>query len=852
VILRGYKAIRTLTFIPRAETVALERIWTCVLPTEVRQQLRGLKARRAPDGGKSTLPVRSLNAAMAALVPGLISIAPGVGHSDFDGPWLRAGVKPGAEVVPSVMASWVRAEFEGDDAAKFAAGLMKCDFAWEPAAIDVTAWQASGNGTAEPAPTNDFPFLAHFLAAELAKPEVKQSYGGSIRSWRRAPAAVGSPRVADLISWPAFEMTRGERRWLFSIGLRLRVETLPWVMRPYVFAELSLRRWMTQAVKSGDRRAVTVLLSPRVPWHGRAHSQREFQQARLERRWDRGKKLFEWRWADGLTDVLNDFGQAWNEPVPNPQRLTEDPGAWLPGKTNPAALIVYREGMRPGHPVGPGWGPIERSAIFREVVTALQPWVELSDPPSRITSLRQRSMSESNLASAAWSVVEGASGRIELLLLNQSVEISHAVRTAGTELLGISPEPGARSGWVWRRGENEVAVNVVPLGSLGGSLELAGRKRSDYYDAVSNRVSDVKAALAGGEGIRGSLIELGHHDEFRAWSSDPKFAIRRGAALSGYLTQFLTPIDDTGSASTERRARSALLDLFRQWGLVSSAPGNLEWQVIAFWMIKQTGPTSLDRRAIEVPVSVRLTGSGAPQLRAPAFSGWLPYREGLLRLVHEVDPFASRSISAAACQSHFSDWLQDALDEGAPTLLLTSAQNIRRHWPAMNNKNIAVDSVPCGSRTWQSGNSLLRHVRVRTSEFGETPEWYGEPGGGHPAGIWTVPGTDRVFYSAHRRAVTAKYNLRLSKVTQWATAEGALRQPRPTARPQNPQLVEMAVALTQSGDEPVDLARRVHALRVSAAHYSDPLVLPLPLHLANLAREYVLADSYVEDSSSGA
>jgi hypothetical protein len=52
--------------------------------------------------------------------------------------------------------------------------------------------------------------------------------------------------------------------------------------------------------------------------------------------------------------------------------------------------------------------------------------------------------------------------------------------------------------------------------------------------------------------------------------------------------------------------------------------------------------------------------------------------------------------------------------------------------------------------------------------------------------------------------------------------------------------VEIVPVVLQPGDHPVEWAAYVHELRRALPHYTEAAVLPLPLHLAALAAEYVM------------
>lgn len=850
--MRGYESIQTLSLIPRSDLQVAERVWTCHFPGDLRQSLAALKPARMALSRPGVLPVRSLNAAAAALLPGVMAIESGVGSPDFDGPWLHADIRPNADVLAMLLASWIRTEFEGDSAAKLASSINRADVVWEAADFNVGSWQAGENGTAEPAADNQFPYLGHFLAAQLSKPSVTFRLAGSVRTWRRAMSP-WDRHAAELVSWPPFEFERFGRRWLFSIGLGLALQTVPWLAVPRVFADISLKRWMTAPIGKCDRRAATVLLSPRLSGVRLAGARREFQPAKIERTWDRRSRSYQWTWAGGLPELLTDFAQAWGEPIPDARELVKDPSRWLPGRADPAALIRYREGIRPKHPAGPGWGPIERMNMFERIVSEhLARWVDVAPPCRRVRTPVQKRTTESQITSAMWSVAAQAGPRLELLLWKQTDRSEETLREVGADLLGVAARSNSKSGWTWKRDSVEIIVNVVPLDpSIASGLDRPGLE--DYAKRVSRRVSEVKAALSGGPTFRGCIVELGNRVEYGNQSRDPKFAIRRGAALAGYLTQFITPCDSGSPESVRRRMRSGLLDLFRQMGsarergIEESGP-----KVLGLWVIRRSGATSFDRRRIGVPIAVRMGGEAGPELRGPGFNAWMPYGIGLLRLVRELDPFAGHSITATDCQEFFGRLIEEVVKSDEPTIMLTSAQNLRAHWPSISNKLLKLDELACGSRAWMAGDgNRLRHVRIRTSEGAETPEWYGAGAGGHPSGLWAVPASDRVFYSAQRRAASAQYQLAVSKIAQWE-AKGMTRQPRPGARPGNPQLVEITVAMIQSGDDPLDLAGTVHSLRQAAVHFKDALILPLPLHLCELAREYVLADSAIDVGDDGA
>lgn len=205
---------------------------------------------------------------------------------------------------------------------------------------------------------------------------------------------------------------------------------------------------------------------------------------------------------------------------------------------------------------------------------------------------------------------------------------------------------------------------------------------------------------------------------------------------------------------------------------------------------------------------------------------------------------------------------------GVPTLLLVQAQNLRSFWPWLQDAEVRSDLFKCGHAPAAGLDPDLRLVRVRDDggSAGETPQWWGidNPSGinGLSAGLWTQPADEhsategRVFYStAEKPPQFKKSAVEANKLAPRALRAGP-RKGEPTidtGMPSwNPQLIELAVlgCHPDDGDRAEALALAVHQLR-QAPDYADALSLPLPLHLAEQADEYVLPLTTAENAESG-
>jgi hypothetical protein len=64
----------------------------------------------------------------------------------------------------------------------------------------------------------------------------------------------------------------------------------------------------------------------------------------------------------------------------------------------------------------------------------------------------------------------------------------------------------------------------------------------------------------------------------------------------------------------------------------------------------------------------------------------------------------------------------------------------------------------------------------------------------------------------------------------------------------NPGLFELTIAARQQDDTPELWAAITHKLRQAAPQYDEATALPLPLHLAQAVKEYVLLTDAAEDT----
>lgn len=835
--------------------------WTLAFPLEWRDAL----VEHLTPRGDARLRIMSLNHALRALLPDLIAInADADRHGDR--PWLIASQPTEPSHIRIIIAAWIAGAYQtiGADRRRAAqTALSNGTFVWRAHEARFSNGTTSANGTAL---LDDAWFwaLPHVMADELTREDAWFAVEGQRIQFRRAPPRFKSGG-AELISWPPLSIEERGRRWLYSISITLTVQTVPFQSFPVVHCDIGLRRWISEpfAASALPRERVNIFLLTRVPWLEGTHATRAFQAAAARRR---GGSVV---WDDDLPAILNTLTAPLRS-FPDPGAILADPIAALNLDGDWHAAATFSTRMDADHAVLPGVSAGHRRDLFVQIAGRLPPFVVPVEPWPRCDARRvfaqpqptpwgqdaQRRGLDGALAREmridAWrrdmiaQALSDAKGRAAKATLTvevhwQTEAMRRALIESLSEHLGIPAGERDR----WRRvgvgdadeaatltNELHIVVRARPLGALGDKLRPPVGKRRDaaVRDAIRKRMQEVDAALQGGAGdaVIGALIELGGKRDFSD-DDDPKEALRFGFARTGRLTQFIRPDDDDDAA---HRVTMSVRDLLRQLGLgvrvrrpAQVVSGRLA--LLGFWMGRAVPlVTRIDTQTMRVDVA------------APFWDGWRSYPYALLSLAKETARGQPRrndeDDSKAAARRFLAGVLEDVRDQDA--LIVARAQNARAAWPWLQNGRIAVDALDffgasdnVGAVVSPSLRDLgfprLRVVRVRDAEQHETPQACAEraEGGAYtPSGVFQMG--ERVFASLQERPAQVKD----------VRADAPLH-----ARAWNQRVVEITAAALQPGDEPLRWAFYVHHLRLACAFWDSATILPLPLHLAKKAHEYV-------------
>ncbi len=776
------------------------------------------------------------------------------------------------------------------------------EFDWQTRAIDFAAEAAKTgvNGTARPGNAL-FTLLPHILGKQLSTPGIAWPHGQDGPMEFRPSV---SDRGADVVSWPP-----ANRQLPFSYKVSLQVQTVPGRPDPLVYTNFGVRRWAYTPLRLSATSNSNVYLVRSHQLIDKTHRSRAF--ARIGARWYPGRGT---DWSDRLHAVLNELNLRPELPAPaelvdDPglylDKSTRDDGIAIVFRNHmgkhavePGLSVrervelfewtsqVLEPWIRPDEPFTRVFGLRAFSASPKIVKNALErgsaqqkkqvrdaakesgadPAQALQALPSKFAPLVQ-----SGLAN----FIDSARGGQTL-----SIEVHHFEDSTLPQLVvdAISRDLGAAtnapSGHIWVVGSGTVHLTTHMIrGEHADKVDIPQRATtSAIQTALLKRVSAIEATLpTPASGLVASIVEINPRDYFKARPiGDVKPAFRLAHANTGRITQFA--YSPTGEKADHDRFQRVWRDLLRQLGVhlvppqvkirKTTLPDRVHY--LAIWIVR-TNKTRRRAFSRRVPVMVYLdsTGDQSPQLVSPYFDEWMDYHEGLAQLARHgrFDVEARTSENRDFVTKFITDRIRDVTALRRDTLLLSDTGNLRADWQFVGNGKLLFDHLD-GSAVAGTG---LRHVRIRNDcENLEVPDVWGigddeKTDWGLSGGLWHMHG-NRVFASTADKPVQAGNSMAgLSKVDSHTftprpkdgeTPAEVTRPPAPTAEVWNARMVEMTVAAVQPGDRPEAWAGLAHQLRWANMQYDDATTLPMPLHLASLADEYVLGMHVAETTAT--
>ncbi|GAA1874412.1 pPIWI_RE module domain-containing protein [Myceligenerans crystallogenes] len=461
--------------------------------------------------------------------------------------------------------------------------------------------------------------------------------------------------------------------------------------------------------------------------------------------------------------------------------------------------------------------------------------------------------------------LDGEELRIDVVTDTDAVR--DALVAAAQDALGLEPTSEGtpegqtlfqRDGLTVRLVHHDTGTLTSPLGD-GVEPPDVGKAHKAAVDERKKQVQEFFGNL--GRAAKLAFVEIGSPDKnfkYRYRRADPYIAIRQGAARAGRVTQFITT---DGKGDLAMRAKSAWEDGIRSIGIAPTprhsknvtTPDDLVQ--VAIWLIRRN-TTQVASAPIYMPIAVKIQpGQAGVQAKTPETDGWIPYHELLCQLAG-AEPRPKEMADKGKQREELMRFARTVVSQfkGLPTLLLTSATNMRSRWTWLLDDGLELDRISFGEPKSHKLTTMfkgLRTVRVRTDAGRlETPMWWAAPEdkdaiAGMSKGLWQLTDADeenRVFYSLADKNPHIKNPGRLRKFTRDGTNAPAPHRATPI-----PKMLELTVAGLGPGDpDPVHWAMFVHQQRFTP-EFMEGRALPYILTLCERAGDYASPDGLPDD-----
>jgi hypothetical protein len=381
----AYKKIETAAFVPAPGTGPfLQAYNTLRFPPQWREAILRFEreGKNNPDRIQN-VPIRSLNAAIRALAPDLVSVSTRAAER-WEAPWLYTTSEYPTSVLQSLILSWLRYRQPSPDAFRALTDTHRAldlpALAWDLECVDLLRQDRTAGGTAKP---DDYVYrlLPDVLAAKIEAQPPYEYFDREVRFYRVGADYLGG---AELISWPPTpHQPKGKddedygHPWLYSGVIRVSVQTEPFSPVPRVHLSTGIRRWVHGRVSPASGNSASTYLRTEGQWISGGTTTSRFAVAPLRARWGRGKKKDEVTatWAlGGPADILSRLSIG--QDFPKPEDLARDAEGWIRGRGGVEAAVAYHTPMFGSHGAGAGMMPSERRRLVQWAGKALLPHFE--------------------------------------------------------------------------------------------------------------------------------------------------------------------------------------------------------------------------------------------------------------------------------------------------------------------------------------------------------------------------------------------------------------------------------------------------------------------------------------------
>ncbi|SUA72855.1 Uncharacterised protein [Nocardia otitidiscaviarum] len=873
-----YRLLQPAAFHVRTDTEWQETFQVLTFPEKWKERLLPLLS-RDEDTDQRSIPIWSLNAALVALVPDIVTAATKATINE-NAPWLYSSTIVDTTALFTIITAWIRTLSPDPNLIEQAlTHLTADDLAWNRTPVDFTELVTNMPAPNHSADGTLFQLLPHVIAGKLTAPGVVHQHimrndpdelVQNSSQFLRCP----TERGAEVMSWTPHGLPKRP----FSFFLKITAELQPFSTEPMVHITPGVRRWCHKPnpLLSAER-GHTVYMLPSVPWLPGISTSRSFLAATINSRitTDGGERTYTAGWNSRLDRILTELGCM--ERMPRPDILRDNPALTL-DREQDAVALVFRNGMyRFNHPATPGTSLAERVPLLEWTEDVLADHLTLTEPyerSERIILPGLRALAKNTHADNQDPVVVLRKAIADAIGPVLGVDIFFDTRSTLdyarrelASLLGIDvPSATADDGTPTTITTEQLTIQLTvrPCGVLTADLQPdpAIKNRQDRLrTSVEARATEIAHVLEPVPYPTIALVEIPgkkHYERARR-PLDPKFAVKFGLGRLGRLSQCVTKAelaqpnsgkDQPKSDPSREKLRQCWADLIRQLGVRTSplpAPGAGGTianppAYLAVWVIRQNKQRHWGATR-QVPVAVLISPDGARIQACAPDVPWAPLHQAQLR-ISSAHMISNQRRDAADITRFVERVLREAAAVYPDTVLLTDAHNLRTGWTYLLHHNFKPDHLGFGPTIRHiRGYPGLRHVRVRRGTDNEVPHGFAfnetEESSTYD-GLW-IGRNDRTFLSTGDKPVSASKAARYaSKITTFLNRKKQLKEPSPGAYVWNARPCEITAAATQENDDPQDWAVLVHELRWATTNYNYATANPWPLRVAEKIGEYVL------------
>jgi len=839
-----------------------------------------------PEIGKDwSLPTRNLIELLIGLDPAIIHVSYKLGDE-----FITAQPGSDTEVIAAAVAAWATADVTpGDDTIDWWELCQPEDLEFRDKQVNLLEYGTHANGTAAPAACM-FDLLPAFLAQQVVS--ARMPLLERRRDWILGPPQSDGRRSAVL--WPA-EVLESPKHGdsLVTAKITFHVETVPGHPVPGIHADASISRFplrpVTYVPSRGDGPPGATIWLHAPEGFLRPAEPHTLLASPVKKAYSREAGKPQWQWSPGLARVL---ARLTHLPFPNPEKVFTGPAA-AAEEGAIRSYILYSEGTKSlagdiddldqilalddaeqagkartlTHAANTGLMPRDHVEAHRQLAALLAPLGLCEHPP--LEGVRAEGRQRPRPAVPA-------NREYTLELWTQSDLTREAVLAALEHHHGLAPHPDpADPSRIDFTGDITLHVVLGNAGPLGSGIERPEGNRQPAATLVAQHAKRVAERLARSEGRSAAILELGDAAHFaRSHKIDPKPALKKGFARTNRRLQCLQPAKEftaparppTGKkkapepypgtrfgAGTILRASAAINDALRQLGHlgVYETPDSLpDLEQIGIWL-HHDGPAC-------IPLVIRLGTEGAATAYLAPDKGTavppVPYEdlpEALANGKGRIRPGPQQKAQVAS-------FLRNALGTGDSgiqdthnrVVFVRSASFRYWDWDWLQDKHIQEDQLVLPGVEIQDDQVLrtlspqdcpgLRIIRVRDrGSRDEIARGFGasyKPDADGPKGKARVSGpfkfSERIFYSVNPRSDQMQTALGVTKldsdITQNYTKQAA-----------SPVPLEIYPAFLQPDDDVAAFATLASSLRRMYLHTEQATTFPAPLHLCELADEYI-------------